>query len=374
MTTILHVTEAAFAGTLYAITDIAREQSKEPGTTVVFAYAPRPESPDISTVRELAGPRVRVLRLTSEASLASAAILARLGGLLRELDPDVIHLHSSRAGLIGRFVALASRARRRTVYSPHGLASERTVSSSTMRAVYTHLERAGARIAPALALCSMSEQSLVQKKIPEARTAVLANSVDVDRLQVIARSHGPGTERAIPEIVHVGRITEQKLAGLFGRVAESWHQVSDQPVRFRWIGDGDRTLLPDSVDITGWLDRDELLRVLAIADLVLFTSASEGLPMALLEAQAMGIPVVASKVTGVVDVVENEVTGLLRDSEDELRAAASALIADPARRRDMGAAATARIAAEFDMSSLAKRSFAAYAELGIDIPVLEGIS
>ncbi|HEX7349474.1 glycosyltransferase [Brachybacterium sp.] len=374
MTTILHVTDAAFAGTLYAITDIAREQAKEPDTHVMFAYAPRPESPGIEAIREIAGPQVRVLRLTSAPRLASAALLTSLGSLLRREKPDILHLHSSRAGMIGRFIALLSGAHHRTVYSPHGLSSERTVSTPAMRAVYTRLERLGARMAPALALCSWSEQQLVLEKIPEARTAVLANSVDVDRLRGIARAHGPKGPRAVPEIVHVGRITEQKLAAAFGRIAESWHLASDQPVRFRWIGDGDRSLLPASVEATGWMEREELLRVLAGADLMLFTSASEGMPMALLEAQALGVPVVASRVTGVVDVIEDEVTGLLRDTEDELRTAAAALIADPSRRRELGAAASARIATNFDMSSLAKRSFAAYAELGISVPVLEGIS
>lgn len=374
MTTILHVTDAAFAGTLYAITDIAREQAKEPGMTVVFAYAPRPESPGIDAIREIAGPQVRVLRVTSKPRLANLALLASLGGLLRREKPDIIHLHSSRAGMIGRFIALISGARHRTVYSPHGLASERTMSTPAMRTVYTRLERLGATMAPALALCSVSEQELVLKKIPEARTSVLANSVDVARLRGIARTHGPTGTRSVAEIVHVGRITEQKLAATFGRIAESWHLASDQPVRFRWIGDGDRSLLPASVEATGWLEREELLRVLAGADLVLFTSASEGMPMALLEAQAMGIPVVASRVTGVVDVVGDGVTGVLRETEDELRAAAAALIADPSRRRELGTAASARIATHFDMSSLAKRSFAAYAELGISVPVLEGIS
>lgn len=374
MTTILHVTDAAFSGALYAITDMAREQAKRPGASVAFAYVPRPESPDVEVIRGLVGPGVRVHRLTSDPRIAAPMLLARLRGVLRQEDPDVIHLHSSRTGMIGRFVALLSGARGRAVYSPHGFAFERAVSSRAMRSVYTRLERVGARMSPALALCSPSEQALAQSAIPGARTAVLANAVDVAHMQQISRAHRRTDADAPLEIIHVARITEQKLAGQFASIAESWSRISDVPARFRWIGDGDRSLLPQAVEVTGWLEREEMLRTMAGADLLLFTTAGEAMPMALLESQAMGIPAVASRVIGVTDVVEDGVTGLLGTTEDELRAALVSLAEDPERRRALGAAGTARMSSLYDMPSLGDRSFEAYMTLGIRIPELEGAS
>lgn len=373
MTTILHVTDAAFAGVLYAVTDMAREQAKRPGTEVAFAYVPRPESPEPAHIRGLAGPDVDVTRLVADPRLSSPALLARLGGVIRRLRPDVIHVHSSRAGMIGRAVGLLAGRRDHVVYSPHGFSFERAVSGSAMRGAYLRLERAGARMAPALALCSDSEQRLARTAIPRARTAVLANAVDVERLRAIAGGRREDQDRPL-EIVHVGRITEQKLVGAFGSIAERWSQVSDVPARFRWIGDGDRALLPPLVEATGWLEREEMLRTLAGADIMLFTTAGEAMPMTLLEAQAMAIPVVASRVTGVVDVVDDGRTGILGDTEDDLLASLADLARDPARRRTLGAAATARMAEKYDMSSLAERSFTAYAELGIRIPQMEGAS
>jgi glycosyltransferase involved in cell wall biosynthesis len=374
MISILHVTDAAFSGALYAITDMAREQAKRPDTRVAFAYVPRPESPDLEHIRALAGPDVHVERLTTDPRFASPMLLARLRGVLRRTEPDILHLHSSRTGMIGRFVALLDGARHRTVYSPHGFAFERTVSSPAMKRVYTGLERAGARMAPALALCSPSEQRLAQASIPGARTTVLANAVDVARMQQIVRDHRRSAADAPLEVVHVARITEQKLVGRFGAIAESWSRFTSVPARFRWIGDGDRSLLPDSVEVTGWLEREEMLRTMANADVLLFTSAGEAMPMSLLESQAMGIPAVASRVVGVTDVVEDGVTGLLGETEDELRSALVSLAEDPARRHALGVAGTARMSSLYDMSSLADRSFAAYSTLGIRIPDLEGAS
>lgn len=374
MTTILHVTDAAFAGALYAVTDIAREQSRQPHTEIVFTYVPRPESPDIDVIRQLVGPDVDVRRLTSIPRLAVPALIARLAGVITEVRPDLIHLHSSRTGMVGRLLALLSGHRSRVVYSPHGLAVERPASTPAMRRVYGGLERLGARMAPALALCSPSEQQLAHRVIPRARTAVLTNAVEVEQLATIRASTPAGPRRAPLTVAHIGRIAEQKLPGSFSRIADRWAQASRAPARFLWIGDGDRDLLSSSVEITGWLEHEDVLHELARTDLVLFTSGGEGLPIALLEAQSMGIPVIGSRVTGVVDLIEDGVTGVLGDTEDDLLEAFASLAEDPPRRSELGRAAAARMASTYDMSTLAERSFRAYQELGMSIPQLEEIS
>lgn len=100
---------------------------------------------------------------------------------------------------------------------------------------------------------------------------------------------------------------------------------------------------------------------------MLFTSAGEGMPIAAIEAQAMGVPVVGHAVTGVTDVVVDGTTGVLAESTDELAAALERLARDGGERSRMSEAAAAHARASFDTSDLAARSFAAYRTTGIDL-------
>ena len=145
-----------------------------------------------------------------------------------------------------------------------------------------------------LVLNSASEQSVAKPALPGARTAVLANAVDVERLRRIERT----TDMDRPWFAHVGRIAPAKAPDIF---AKATRVVADREpgVRGCWLGDGDRNLLGamdnKSIEVSGWLPREELHRRLSTASALLFTSRGEGMPMAALEAQAMGIPVVASR-------------------------------------------------------------------------------
>ena len=84
--------------------------------------------------------------------------------------------------------------------------------------------------------------------------------------------------------------------------------------------------------MSGWLAPAQLHDRLASAAALLFTSRGEGMPMAVLEAQAMGLPVVASRVTGVVDLIDDGENGLLGESVDELADALTKVLTDPGAR------------------------------------------
>lgn len=377
-TRILHVTDAASSGVLAAVTSFARAQAAVPGTDVTFAYVPRADSPSLETIREMATPAVRVQRLTASSRLAVPVLAARLPLLLAGRDHDVIHVHSSRAGLLGRLAGLVTGRRGRVVYSPHCFAFDRTDGSAGQIAVFRGLEQLGALAGPRLVLCSGSEERLARRTLPGVRTAVLRNSVDTAALAAIP---APASTPSRPlRVVHVGRIAAQKRPGEFGRIASRWHAAraaspaSRPEVEFRWIGEGDRTALPPEVSVSGWLEPSRLREELAAADILLFTSAGEGMPLSVIEAQAMGIPVVSHAVTGVTDVVRDGETGLLAESTDDLEAALVRLASDPAERERLGAAAAEHARAGFDIGDLAERSFAAYCRVGIPLGSLPPLS
>ncbi|MGP9693481.1 glycosyltransferase [Brachybacterium sp. AOP25-B2-12] len=388
---ILHLTDASSSGVLMAVTAIARAQAAVPGCVVELAYVPRSDSPTPDRIQDLTGPSVRLHRLTASSRAAVPVLAARLPGLLRRSDADVVHLHSSRTGLLGRAAALLTGRRDRIVYSPHCFAFDRTDTTPHSVAVLRGLERIGTRLGAQLVLCSESEQQLAERSLPGARTAVLANSVDTRALATVARgvaarassdaapADAAPTGRAAVTVVHVGRIAPQKRPRAFGAVATAWAGLRAErggalpPARFRWLGEGDRTLLPPEVEVTGWLPPEALRAELAAADVLLFTSAGEGMPMSLLEAAALGVPAVAHDVTGIRDVVRDGVTGVLRPTTDELAEALADLAGDPARRRALGAAAAQDARAHHDIADLAERSFAAYRAVGVtNLPLVPG--
>lgn len=353
---ILHVTEASAAGVLTSVSTLAREQSRL--ADVTFAYVPRHESPSPADIAHTMGQAVRTIRW--DGRIREIALLRGLRSLLGRERFDVIHLHSSRAGVIGRLVAGLHPTC--VVYSPHGFAFDRLDFSALSRLTYRAVERAALFIGRRLILVSESEQVVAKRALPGSATGVLANAVDIAALDSLPRS-----TRDVPpmRIVHIGRIAPPKRPDLFAAVAARVSQARPKgQVSFSWIGDGDRALLGASIEVTGWLDPSAVLTEIATADVVLFTSFGEGLPMALAEAQGLGIPVVASPVTGITDVVRDGETGILAEGEDELVAAIERLIDEPDTRHAMGQNGRAFVREHFDSRRLGPDSLKLYEALG----------
>ena len=113
----------------------------------------------------------------------------------------------------------------------------------------------------------------------------------------------------------------------------------------------DRLGLTDKIHFVGF--QSDVRPYLAVMDCVALTSRSEGLPIALLEAMAMGKPVVSTRVGGISEVVEDGVTGLLvpPESSDSIAVALQTLLRDPTRRQEMGRAGRQRVLEQFDLNS-----------------------
>jgi glycosyltransferase involved in cell wall biosynthesis len=108
--------------------------------------------------------------------------------------------------------------------------------------------------------------------------------------------------------------------------------------------------------------RDDVPRVLAGSDLFVLPTPSEGLSIAIMEAMAAGLPVVATAVGGNPELVEPGITGLLVPAGDAgaLAAALREIAGDPGRRRDMGRAARSRVVLDYTAEKMADRYAALY--------------
>lgn len=216
--------------------------------------------------------------------------------LVKELRPDVIHLHSSWAGVVGR--AFVPRSWPGIVYSPHCFYFERTDISLRRRALARWVERRLAKRRQCLVAVSPYEEH-VGNGLGLSTSYVVRNRV---RASLPARrrpSVGP------PLVITIGRVCPQKDPEFFARVKDYCDSLG-LVARWVWIGGGDpylaKVLESRGIQVTGWLQRDEALELLAEGSVYLHTAAWEADPVSLEEARAMGLPVVVRSIPSLVSL------------------------------------------------------------------------
>ena len=167
-------------------------------------------------------------------------------------------------------------------------------------------------------------------------------------------------------MICVGRLSPEKgQSGLLRAFAKLRARHPD--LKLRLIGDGpDRAALEalarelelsDAVAFAGRLPEEETLAEISRADLLVLPSFMEGLPIVLMEAMAVGVPVIASRVAGIPELVEDDQTGLLftPSNWDELAARIDVVLGDEALRTRLSEKAKAKVASDFDTRKSAKQ-------------------
>jgi glycosyltransferase involved in cell wall biosynthesis len=294
--------------------------------------------------------------------------------LLRDLEPDIVHTHTAKAGAIGRVAAAAfnatrGRARRAAViHTFHGHVLRGYFSPAVDRAVRI-TERGLATLTDRIIAISPAQRhDLVNvfRVAPDRKVSVVSLGLDLDALAAApARSDALRNEAGFPDASvvcgYVGRFAPIKhldlLVRAFAQVA-----AADPRARLMLVGDGEARDelqrltaalgVADRTFFAGW--RANLADVYGAIDIVALTSRNEGTPVALIEAGAAGKAIVATKVGGVGDVVHLDRTGVLV-ADDDLNGMAAALLAlvrDEGRRRTLGAAARADMTSRFGLARL----------------------
>lgn len=282
-------------------------------------------------------------------SPSDAAATARVRALLA--GRDVVHLHSSKAGAVGRLALAATPRSRRpaSAFSPHGWS---WLVGGRLAPAYRATERALAGVTDAVVCVSGDELDAGRPVLGRAaaRARVIENGVDVER----CAPHGPAAARdGSPLLVCVGRLTRQKGQDV---AVDALGLVADRRARLRLVGTGpDAAAIAARAAAAGLADRVELAGTvpdpaphLRAADVVVVPSRWYGLSLALLEAMSAGAAVVATRVSGA-SVLDG--AGVLVPPEDPaaLAAAVDRLLADPGERARLGAAARARAVERFDV-------------------------
>lgn len=353
---VLQLTEAFGGGVVASVTRLSSGLAAR-GHEVHLAFARRQETP--RDVAALVHPAVRLhelplVRSISPVSDARGFLLVRR--LLRSLDPDVVHLHSSKAGVLGRMAAWSLRRSGRVFYSPRGLAFLQEDYSRHARALFARLEWGMARLGGTVVACSRSEAELLLTRVRAPRVVLIENAVDVAAVP----EHRPSDDGLV-RIGIAGRITYARNSELFATVARA---NAAPGVSFRWIGGGspddEARLVRAGVEVTGWMHGNDAVRALSELDIYLHLSRWEGMPIALIESQVAGLPAVATDIIGNRDVVTHGETGFLHAQFEDISRSLALLTNDPALRRRMGRRARELALRRFDVARMVDEYEALY--------------
>jgi glycosyltransferase involved in cell wall biosynthesis len=286
--------------------------------------------------------------------------LIELARILRRERPQILHASSSKAGVLGRLAAAATRVPVR-FFTVHGWAF--SAYSGVPSLLYRVVDRLMEPLTTVTICVSDNELSagLEAGTCSAERTVVIRNAVDVS---AAARSRH---DRATPRLIAVGRLKAPKdfltLIRAFAALPEESFEaliVGDGPDRAVLEAEIGRFGLDGRVRLVG--ERSDVPALLADSDVFVLSSRSEGLPVSVLEAMAAELPVVASDVGGLAELVVDGETGILVPPGDApaLASALGRLIEDRDRRRTLGAAGRARAEADFDLASFRRAHLELY--------------
>jgi glycosyltransferase involved in cell wall biosynthesis len=312
------------------------------------------------------------------APLADVRAVCDLVRTFHGLRPDVVHTHTSKAGILGRVAARAASV----PVVVHGVHIVPFVNVGRLEAfAYLRAERAVEGITDAFVDVSAGVRDLcVKAGVGEAaRHHVVESGFELSRFRAASPPVDwgdllqiePGDPR--PPVVLMLAVFEarKRHTEFLERIPRV---VARSPrVRFVFAGDGPlrdamearvRTLgIERNVVFTGFHQHPEQL--IALADIGLIASVREGLPRVLVQYLAGGTPIVATDLPCIDDVLRPDVNGLVVGSDDldGLADAVVALLEDPARRARLARGAAATELSEWDVSRMGERLEAIYAEV-----------
>jgi len=293
--------------------------------------------------------------------------LAHLRQIIDRFRPDVVHTHSSKAGVVGRRAAHLEGVGL-VVHSVHGFGFT-PMQAVHRRALFFAAERLAARWTDHFIAVSHNNARLGIELglFPPEAVSVIRSGIELRRFRGLQRTGGVrrrlGVPDGVPMVTQLGNFKPQKAPLDFVRVAAAvvprvpeahFVMAGDGPLRRQAEDIAAHLGVADRVVFCGWWD--DVAGLLADSDLSVLTSRHEGLPRAVVESLAAGVPVVATAVDGTPEVIDHDVNGMLAPAGDvgALANAVCGVLLDPSRHRRMALAA-GRGLEEFDIDLMVRQ-------------------
>ncbi|MDA0381623.1 glycosyltransferase [Vibrio owensii] len=290
MKKVLHITEAFGGGVQTALYSYVHSSRSEPFEHSLLARARSNDMTNESSNH--------VFQHTKWVEGGLLQFMKDANAFISELKPDIVHLHSSKAGFLGRFLKIGHA---RLIYTPHCYAFEREDISGFARHVYKTLEKVQMNKIDVVAGCSQRECDLAVS-IGAKRAELLNNYVTYE-----SNERPKNESLSSLKLVVLGRVAPQKdpqfLLDTLSHIKQS---DLTREFDITWIGGGD-TELEDQlrshgITVTGMIPRNEVVSLLKNSDLYLHTAAWEGMPLTILEAAKMHLPMVIRSIGATKDL------------------------------------------------------------------------
>ena len=322
---LLVITGLATGGATNVVLDIARHFKDQPGFDLQLLTGPIPPGRnDVTHLAEELGIPTRVIPslINHINPIANLKAVADLRHVMAEGKYDIVHTHSSVAGIVGRLAALAAGIPV-IIHHVHGWGLHDGMPGWT-RKLYLSLERFCAKFTDRIITVSEPDiqKGLAQGIGSKDKFTLIYNGIDLEKFRQDVDDQQVRMELGLdPEcklVGMIGRLDEQKnpldLIRAAAIVAKSYSKV-----QFLIVGDG--SLRPECERLINELDlkdkffllgfRNDVPRILPILTITAMSSLWEGLPLAFLESMSAGKPIIANDIDGASDVVVNGETGFL---------------------------------------------------------------
>ncbi len=292
--------------------------------------------------------------------------LIQITRYLRRENIDLVHTHCSVPGFVGR-IAAGLAGVPAIVHTVHGFHFHDHTPPWKL-SIYVALERFAGLFTHTLLSQNRHDMELAARHriVPRERLRHIGNGIKLERFPGSRRNPEAGDPLTITCIARLEPVKNHRM--LF----ECARRLKERGHRFRIWAVGDGALRPEYEALCAKLDiqdnvqflgyREDIPELLAETDISVLTSVKEGIPRALLESMAMGIPVVATRVNGNREVVRDGETGLMVELDDDqaLTEALERLITDPKLRREIGTRSRDVAFREYDESAIAEAILTVY--------------
>ena len=316
---VLHVAEAAGGVERYLQT-LFKYSDKEQVENILVCS----QNYDYKKMKSLAD-RVIVLKMAHQINPSSDIKVEKaLRRIIKQLKPDIVYAHSSKAGALARIADLGLK--NKVIYNPHGWAFNMQ-QSAKKKEIYKWVEKISAHFCDKIVCISDAEkESALREKICKpSKLQVIYNGIDLEEIKnTISKKRA---ELNIPEdafvVGMVGRLSKQKAPDVFVKAAKL---IKDKipNAYFLMVGDGElrdqveemihKFNLDSSFLITGWVDNPTAyMKVMNVGCLL---SRWEGFGLVLPEYMACGVPIVATDVDAIPNIIKNGKNGILVDKDD----------------------------------------------------------